>query len=145
MMFASRDQGAFEELTSLRGFLAPALSPDGKWVTYEKYGVGQGEIYMERFPLDGHPMRVPGDGGYEALFSAKGDRIFYRLGDGIVEVALMVSGDRVSFGTPKTYVRFAFADFIGRGYKVGNDDRMLVKLLPSTTPQSEIRVMTGSR
>jgi eukaryotic-like serine/threonine-protein kinase len=145
LLFASRDQGAFEELTSLRGFLAPALSPDSKWVTYEKYGVGQGEIYMERFPLDGHPMRVPGDGGYETLFSAKGDKLFYRLGDGIVEVALTVSGDRVSFGAPKTYVQFAFADFIGRGYKVGNDDRILVKLLPSTTPQSEIRVMTGSR
>jgi hypothetical protein len=90
-------------------------------------------------------MRVPGDGGYETLFSAKGDKLFYRLGDGIVEVALTVSGDRVSFGAPKTYVQFAFADFIGRGYKVGNDDRILVKLLPSTTPQSEIRVMTGSR
>jgi eukaryotic-like serine/threonine-protein kinase len=145
MMFASRNQGAFEELTSLRGFLAPALSPDGKWVTYEKYGVGEGEIYIERFPLDGHPTRVPGDGGYEAIFSAKGDKIFYRLGDRIVEVAFTVTRDRVSFSTPKTYVKFGFADFLGRGYKVGNDDRMLVKLLPSTTPQSEIRVMTGTR
>jgi hypothetical protein len=99
----------------------------------------------ERFPLDGHPTRVPGDGGYEAIFSAKGDKIFYRLGDRIVEVAFTVTRDRVSFSTPKTYVKFGFADFLGRGYKVGNDDRMLVKLLPSTTPQSEIRVMTGTR
>jgi hypothetical protein len=88
---------------------------------------------------------VPGDGGYEAIFSAKGDKIFYRLGDRIVEVAFTVTRDRVSFSTPKTYVKFGFADFLGRGYKVGNDDRMLVKLLPSTTPQSEIRVMTGTR
>jgi serine/threonine-protein kinase len=144
-LFASRDGGAFEEMTSLRKVVAPSLSPDGKWVTYEKYGVGQGEIYIERFPLDGHPRRVPSDGGYEALFSAKGDRIFYRVGLGIMEVPLTISGDTVALGTPKPYVKFAFADFLGRGYKVGNDDRILVKLLPSTAPQSEIRVMTGSR
>jgi hypothetical protein len=140
---ASRDRGAFEELTSLRGVVAPSLSPDARWVTYEKYGVGQGEIYIERFPLDGHPMRVPSDGGYEALFSAKGDKIFYRVGFGIVEVPLTVSGDTVSFGVPRPYVKFAFADFLGRGYKIGNDDRILVKLLPSTMPQSTIGVMTG--
>jgi hypothetical protein len=62
-----------------------------------------------------------------------------------MEVPLTVSGDTVALGTPRPYVKFAFADFLGRGYKVGNDDRILVKLLPSTTPQSEICVMTGSR
>jgi serine/threonine-protein kinase len=144
-LFASRDHGAFEELTSLRGVAAPALSPDGRWVTYEKYGAGQGEVFIERFPLDGHPIRVPNDAGYEALFSAKGDKIFYRVGPGIMEVAFKVSGDTVSFGKPTLIVKFAFADFLGRGYKVGNDDRILVKLLPSTTPQSEIRVVTGGR
>jgi hypothetical protein len=34
---------------------------------------------------------------------------------------------------------------MGRGYKIGSDDRVLVKLLPSTTPQPEIRVMTAAR
>jgi hypothetical protein len=145
MLFASRDHGAFAELTSLRGVAAPALSPDGRWVTYEKYGAGLGEVFMERFPLDGHPIRVPNDAGYEALFSAKGDKIVYRVGPGIMEVAFKVSGDTVSFGKPTLFVKFAFADFLGRGYKVGPDDRILVKLLPSTTPQSEIRVVTGSR
>jgi len=145
MLFASRDHGAFEELSTLRGVVSPALSPDGRWVTYEKYGAGQSEVYIERFPLDGHPMRVPTESGYEALFSAKGNKLFFRVGLGIMEVALTLSGDKLSLGAPRPYVMFAFADFLGRGYKVGNDDRILVKLLPSTTPQSEIRVMTGSR
>jgi hypothetical protein len=47
------------------------------------------------------------------------------------------------------YVEFTFADFLGRGYKLGHDDRLLVKLLvkvlPNMTPQSEIRVLTGGR
>ena len=51
----------------------------------------------------------------------------------------------MTLGNATMYVEFAFADFLGRAYKLGHDDRLLVKLLPSTTPQSEIRVMTGSR
>jgi len=43
------------------------------------------------------------------------------------------------------YVEFTFGDFLGRSYQLGHDDRLLVNLLPSTTPQSEIRVLTGSR
>jgi hypothetical protein len=51
----------------------------------------------------------------------------------------------MTLGDASMYVEFAFADFLGRAYKLGRDDRLLVKLLPSTTPQAEIRVMTGSR
>jgi eukaryotic-like serine/threonine-protein kinase len=144
-LYASTNNSPFEELTSLRGYAVPALSPDGKWVAYEKYGAGRSEVYVERFPLDGRPMQASSDAAFEAFFSAKGDRLFYRSGAGVMQVPLMVTGDRMTLGRPTTYVQFAFADFLGRGYKLGHDDRLLVKLLPSTTPQSEIRVMTGSR
>ena len=82
---------------------------------------------------------------FEAFFSAKGDKLFYRMGRGVMQVPLTVTGDRMTLGTPTMYVEFPFADFQGRSYKLGHDDRLLVKLLPSTTPQSEIRVMTGTR
>lgn len=143
-LYASRDNGPFEELSSLRGMGVPSLSPDGNWMTYERYGSGPSQIFLERFPLDGHPLRVPGE-GYEAFFSAKGDKLFYRVGSGIMQVALTIAGDQVTFGTPKPWVTFNFADFMGRSYKLGNDDRVLAKLLPSTTPRSEIRVTTGGR
>jgi serine/threonine-protein kinase len=145
-LYASTNNGPFEELTTLRDFVAPALSPDGKWLAYERYGTGQSAMYIERFPLDGRPMQVPSDGNaFETFFSAKGDKLFYRASRGVMQVPLTVSGDRLTFGKPTVYVEFAFADFLGRGYKLGHDDRLLVKLLPSTAAQSEIRVMTGSR
>ena len=146
-LYASTSNGPFEELATLRNFVAPALSPDGKWVAYEKYGLGQSSaVYVERFPLDGRPIQVSTDGGaYETFFSARGDRLFYRSGRGVMQVPLTVEGDRMTLGKPTTYVEFAFADFLGRGYELGHDDRLLVKLLPSTIPQSEIRVMTGGR
>jgi eukaryotic-like serine/threonine-protein kinase len=145
-LYASTNQAPFAEFTVPRDFVTPALSPDGKWVAYERYGVGRYGLYIERFPLDGRPIIVPNDGdAYEAFFSAKGDRLFYRVGRGVMQVPLTVSGDRMTLGKPTTYVEFAFADFLGRSYKLGHDDRLLVKLLPSTAPQSEIRVMTGRR
>jgi len=145
-LYASTNHGPFAEFTAPSDFVIPALSPDGKWVAYERFGVGRYGVYIERFPLDGRPITVPNDGdAYEAFFSAKGDRLFYRVGRGVMQVPLTITGDRMTVGKPTMYVEFAFADFLGRSYKLGHDDRLLVKLLPSTTPQSDIRVMTGSR
>jgi hypothetical protein len=145
-LYASTNNGPFEELTALRDFVVPALSPDGKWVAYDKYSTGQPAIYIERFPLDGRPMQVStGGNAFEPLFSAKGDKLFFRVSRGVMQVPLTVTGDRMTLGRPTMYVEFAFADFLGRAYKVGHDDRLLVKLLPSTAPQSDIRVVTGSR
>jgi hypothetical protein len=146
-LYASTSNSPFEELTTLRDFVVPALSPDGKWIAYDKYGIGQtAAMYIERFPPDGRPMQVSADGGaFEAFFSAKGDKLFYRTGRGVMQVLLSVTGDRMTLGKPTTYVEFAFADFLGRSYELGHDDRLLVKLLPSTAPQPDIRIMTGRR
>jgi serine/threonine-protein kinase len=144
--YASVNNGPFEELTGLRDCVDPTLSPDGKWLAYTKYGVGRSTLYIERFPPDGRPIPVPnGSEGFEAIFSAKGDKLYFRTGRGVMQLPLVVAGDQMSFGNASMYVDFPFADFLGRAYKLGPDDRLLVKLLPSTTPQSEIRVMTGRR
>jgi hypothetical protein len=144
--YASTSHGPFEELTTLRDFVVPSLSPDGKWVAYERYGVGHSGMYIEPFPLDGRPISVPNSGdAVETFFSSKGDRLFFRVGRGVMQVPLTLTGERMTVGRPTMYAELAFADFLGRAYELGHDDRLLVKLLPSTTPQSTIRVMTGSR
>ncbi|HYW32908.1 MAG TPA: hypothetical protein VE869_15515, partial [Gemmatimonas sp.] len=143
-LFASVGGGTFTELPSLRGAVSPSMTPDGRWLTYEKYSDTETEIFLERFPLDGHPVRVPGV-GYEAYFSPTGDKLFYRTGSGIVQVPLTFTRDGVTFGEPTKWVTFQFADFLGRAYKISNDERVLVKLLPSTSPQGEIRVISGTR
>jgi len=142
-IYASRDDGAFIELPSLHGMVSPSISPDGRWITYESYKNDDATIFMERFPLDGHPVRVPGR-GFEGYLSPKGGRLFYRVGSGIMQVPLTFTPNGVTFGEPTMWVTLPFADFIGRGYKIANDERVLVKLLPSTKPQGEIRVVMGS-
>ena len=145
-LYASTNLGSFEQLGAVRDRMVPALSPDGKWMAYEKFGVARVTLYIERFPRDGEPIQVPSNGdAYEAFFSAKGDKLFYRVRRGVMQLPLTVVGDRMTPGKATMYVEFPFADFLGRSYSLGNDDRLLVKLLPSATPQSEIRIMTGRR
>ena len=145
-LYASSNRGPYTEVTALRNANAPALSADGKWLAYERLGGGQTGLFIARFPFDGPPIRVPSDENpYEAFFSANGDRLFFRVSRGVMQMPLTVVGDQLTLGTPTMYAEFAFADFIGRSYKLGQDNRLLVKLLPSTAPQSEIRIVTGRR
>jgi Tol biopolymer transport system component len=133
------------ELPHFRSALDPALSPDGQWIAYEKTDDPQLPLVVERFPQGGHTTLVASNGGYEPIFSAKGDRLFYRVGRRVM-VATLTPGETMTVGKSTAYgVDFAFADFLGRAYRVGNDDRLLVKLLPSTAPRSEIRVVVGAR
>lgn len=75
-LYASTNHGPFAQFTVPSDFVTPALSPDGKSVAYERYGVGRYGLYIERFPLDGRPIRVPNDGdAYEAFFSANGGKV----------------------------------------------------------------------
>ena len=47
-------------------------------------------------------------------------------------------------GKPIEYVAYDFADFTGRAWMLAPDGRFLIKLLPSYTPRSEIRVLSGA-
>ncbi|HEY4132351.1 MAG TPA: hypothetical protein VGM50_17205, partial [Gemmatimonadaceae bacterium] len=144
-IYISTNGGPVAELPHFRSALDPALSPDGHWIAYERTNDPQFPLVIERFPEGGPTTLVASTGGYEPIFSAKGDRLFYRVGRRVM-VATLTPGDAMRVGPSTPYgVDFAFADFLGRAYRVGNDDRLLVKLLPSTAPRSEIRVLAGER
>jgi serine/threonine-protein kinase len=144
-IYASTNGRPPVELPHFRSALDPALSPDGHWIAYEKTDDPQLPLVVERFPEGGHPTLVASNGGYEPIFSARGDRLFYRAGRRVM-VATLTPGETMTVNKSTPYgVDFAFADFLGRAYRVGNDDRLLVKLLPSTAPHSEIRVLIGAR
>jgi hypothetical protein len=49
---------------------------------------------------------------FETFFSAKGDKLFYRAGRGVMQVPLTVDGDRMRLGKTTTYVEFVFADHL---------------------------------
>ena len=138
----SVDGKPFTMLDKLKSVKTPALTPDGRWLAYDD-GVGHTDVFVERFPSDGRRYQVSPDGGFEAIFAASGDRLFYRFGRSIMTVAF-TPGDPPTIGKPEVSVTYDFADFPGRAWMLAPDGRFLIKLLPSAVPRSEIRVLTGA-
>jgi eukaryotic-like serine/threonine-protein kinase len=58
--------------------LAPALSPDGRWLAYTSNETGQREVYVRPFPdVSTGKLQVSTAGGTAPRWSHRGDEIFY--------------------------------------------------------------------
>ncbi len=67
-------------LTTPANEVAPALSPDGRWLAYGSDESGQDEVYVRTFPGMEGRYQVSRDGGAEPVWSPRGGELFYRTG-----------------------------------------------------------------
>jgi len=59
--------------------LAPAISPNGRWLAYVSSTSGNREVYIRPFLTGGRqPLRISLGGGTEPLWSRSGTELFYR-------------------------------------------------------------------
>ena len=59
--------------------LAPALSPDGRWLAYTSNETGRQEVYVRPFPdVSGGKFQVSTAGGSAPRWSHRGNELFYR-------------------------------------------------------------------
>lgn len=56
------------------------FSPDGRWLSFTSALSGRYEVYVQAYPR-GNPVQISQGGGEEAMWSAKGDEVFYRNRD----------------------------------------------------------------
>jgi serine/threonine-protein kinase len=64
--------------------VAPALSPDGRWLAYVSNESGRAEVYARSFPDIGERVTVSLDGGTEPMWSPRGGELFYRSGSTLI-------------------------------------------------------------
>ena len=115
------------------------FSPDGRWLAYHSNQSGRYEVYVRSFvapqpgaPPDANVQQVSTGGGVFSKWHADGRGLYYQSLNGeITDVPLMVSGDRLQFGTPVAVFRpdlFGAASDInlGRQWDVAPDGRFLV-------------------
>jgi Tol biopolymer transport system component len=82
---APRDSGApVHLLGSPADEVAPAISPDGRWMAYVSNESGRAEVYVRSFPGMGGRYQVSVDGGTEPAWSPRGDELFYRNGPALI-------------------------------------------------------------
>jgi Tol biopolymer transport system component len=75
-------------LTSEAAELAPALSPDGRWLAYTSDVSGELEVFVRPFPdVTGGRTQVSNGGGMEPVWSPDGGALYYRATDVLVAAA----------------------------------------------------------
>jgi serine/threonine-protein kinase len=115
-IYATRTTGdttVLEVAHSQRGEdVAPALSPDGRWIAYVSDESGRDEVYLRPFPDVARLKRqVSISGGVEPRWSRSGTQLYYRNEtDQLVAVPIQLREDGFSAGTPQ--VLFSLADHL---------------------------------
>ncbi len=81
--------------------LAPALSPDGRWLAYGTDETGKHEIYLQRFPGGESKVRVSSGGGELARWSPDGRELYFLSGNGAAVMAVAVKTEpKLELGAP---------------------------------------------
>ena len=131
----------------LRGagkLVAPAVSPDGRFVVYLSDETGRYEVYVR--PLSaGGPVQISVGGGGEARWSPDGRRIFYRDAKGSFLAAIIVAGAgsvRVAKRDSLFPDRFASYDATTPDYDVHPGGKRFV-VLDAASDQTRIEVVVN--
>jgi Tol biopolymer transport system component len=86
------------------------FSPDGRWIAYTCDATGQPEVYLQRFPPQGHErLLVSVQGGGYPLWRDDGRELYYVDTMGTVMAAALELGDRPRIGNITAAARGALA------------------------------------
>jgi serine/threonine-protein kinase len=116
--------------------VAPALSPDGRWIAYASNESGRYEVYVRPFPeVNDGRWQISGNGGNEPLWAHSGRELFYRAGNGDL-MAVTVSG-AAAFAAGDQRRLFSAAAYLNNSahteYQLSPDEsRFLFKRLVGT-------------
>ena len=68
--------------------LAPAISPNGRWVAYVSSLSSRDEVYVTSFPRPGARIQISSSGGTSPVWSPDGRELFFQAGDDVMAVRI---------------------------------------------------------
>lgn len=126
-------------LTSSFDELAPALSPDGRWLAYVSNRAGQPNVYVRPFPQADTETIVSANGGTEPVWAPDGSELFYR--NGASEMVAVEVRAATEFKLGDAQVLFATdpyrADLYHATYDVTADGRQFVMIRETESGSSQ--------
>jgi Tol biopolymer transport system component len=113
--------------------MAPAISPNGRWLAYTSDETGQLEIYVVPFPnTNAAKWAVSTHGGTEPLWSHSGSELFYRDRSGNLVAVDVKTNPTFSLGrSTALFPAGGFAsEQVGLQYAVALDDQRFLMIRP---------------
>ena len=123
----------------------PSLSPDQRWLSYSSDATGRTEVYALAYPIADapRPLRLSTDGGEEAVWSPRGDGLYYRDARRWYWVPLTGSAEQ-PFGEPEFFAEGEYLDLPGLDYAVSSDgSRILVVRSVGEPTTTTLNVITN--
>jgi eukaryotic-like serine/threonine-protein kinase len=118
------DRKPFPILQTAFDNLFPAISPDGKWMTYQNSESGRNEIYITTFPVGGAKWQISNSGGAYARWGRDGKEIFFlNLTDDMMAVDVSTVGNAVKLGVPHVLFHAVGLQRQTRPYDVTSDGK----------------------
>jgi Tol biopolymer transport system component len=106
------------------------FSPDGRWIAYGSDESGQGQVYVQSFPLGGGKFQVSTEGGGSPRWRADGRELYFLSGPNMVAVPIQTS-PRFEAGEPrKLFVVVSPFASGNRYYDVTPDGNRFLVLVP---------------
>lgn len=119
--------------------VAPAISPDGRWLAYVSNEAGAREVYVQEFRKGGQRWRVSRAGGTEPVWARDSGQLFFRERFKVLEVAARppFSGAVTLFETPWAFVTSGPRP----EYDVSPDGERFVMIRPPDRSAARIHVI----
>jgi serine/threonine-protein kinase len=120
--------------------IAPALSPDGKWLAYSSDESGQFEVYVRPYPdVNSGRWQVSQAGGLQPVWSRNGRELFYQNGAKMLVSAAVLPGPTFTLGaqTPLFSTSAFASNDIAVNYDVSPDGQRFLFLRLPPTPTAE--------
>jgi serine/threonine protein kinase/Tol biopolymer transport system component len=120
----------------------PAVSPDGKWLSYTSEESGIAQIYLTEFPQGRGKWQVSVDTGYDPRWSPDGKKLFFKTARRLW-VAEASQGGVPRFGTPVSLPIDSDALYLTVGYGVLNDGKIVALSHADDIPDQTVHLITN--
>ena len=106
--------------------IAPALSPNGKWLAYANNESGAYEVYIQPFPGGPGKWQVSTGGGNRPEWRRDGKELYFLQDKQLMAVDVSESGGSVQLGTPHALFKAAMVINATGPYSVAADGKKFV-------------------